>query len=141
MAGHVRDLLAIGHAPEPQVMVIGARHRAAAIGAEANGVDLSLMPFEPVQQLRLRHEGTGTQTGIPDNGKSILAALTRNQPAAIGRKGEAQDHIRVPLQQRHELAARELVEADFRRFVLSACCRKLHPPAASHLPSGDSAMA
>ena len=48
------------HAPEPQIMIEGARHRAAAIGAEANGVDIVLMPFEPVQQLRLRYEGTGT---------------------------------------------------------------------------------
>ena len=46
-----RDLAAIGHAPEPQIMVVGARHRARAIGREAHRVDFVLMPFEPVQQL------------------------------------------------------------------------------------------
>ena len=60
MAGHARDLLAIGHAPEPQIMVVRARHRAAAIGAEANGIDVGLMPFEPVQQLRLPPAGAGS---------------------------------------------------------------------------------
>ena len=49
-------------------MVKGARHRAAAIGAEANGVDFGLMPFEPVQQLRLRPAGAGTQAGVPEDG-------------------------------------------------------------------------
>ena len=67
MAGHVRDLLAIGHAPEPQIMIVGARHRAAAIGAEANGVDFVLMPFEPVQQLRLRPRAPAYPGACPDN--------------------------------------------------------------------------
>ena len=81
MAGHVRDLLAIGHAPEPQVTIERARHRAAAIGAEANGVDLSLMPFEPVQQLRLRPAGAGSYPGVPENGGAVGAPEISQLPS------------------------------------------------------------
>ena len=55
-------------------MVEGARHRAAAIGAEANGVDDVLMPFEPVQQLRLRPRGTPARIPVSQR-MAVLSAL------------------------------------------------------------------
>ena len=55
-------------------MVEGARHRAAAIGAEANGVDVVLMPFEPVQQLRLRPAGAGCVCPVSQR-MAVLSSL------------------------------------------------------------------
>ncbi len=107
-------------------MVVGARHRAAAIGTEANGVDIVLMPFEPVQQLRLRPAGAGSYPGVPEDGGAVAAA--RNQHAAIAREGEAIDHICMPLQQRHELAARELVEADGPNLIVFHTMPWSEPP-------------
>ena len=47
MARHPSNLRTISHAPEPEIVIIRASHRAVAIGAEADGGDKIRMPFEP----------------------------------------------------------------------------------------------
>ena len=76
---------------------------------------------------------------------AVLSALPEMRLPAIGRKGEAEDDIRMAFEQRHKAAAGEIKEADLVRLLIFARLVPVktpaYPAAASHLPSGESAMA